>query len=243
MERQYPHHKSTQLIASSAEAFHVGVDAEDTRNWSAAFTMAKVLDTLVDEDHIYDTSFYTEQLLAGSQMPYLTEDETNFVRETYRNLSETSKERWQNAATKLGNFALKRLEAETVGEYIEVISTESILMSDVLKVENTLARPDYPQREIFNVWLEQMGRTAYAVDTLSDLIRDHNEGNMNIQPNLHTATALARHSLKEFVSFARITPMPVYGAILQRGVTKSFEKLRQPNFMKKQFIKSAEAVQ
>ena len=108
-------------------------------------------------------------------------------------------------------------------------------MSDILKVENDTSRSDELQRDNFNTWMDQMAKTAYLADTLSDFIRDHNEGNMNIQPSLRSASILARHTLKELVAFTQVTPPPVYGAIVTRSVTKSIEKLRQPNFIKEQF--------
>src|SRR5690606_14594486 len=105
----------------------------------------------------------------------ITEEQGIFVRDAYATLSPESQDRWQNAASQLGAFALKRLEAKDIHEYITVVNDESQLMADVLQVETSSSRPDTIQRTIFNGWLGQMARTAYLADTLSDFVRDHNE--------------------------------------------------------------------
>ncbi len=232
----YPHQKSAQLIASSAAAFQVGVTQKDEQNWSAALTMAKALDTIVDEDHHYDTMAFTQQLLDTGSLPHLSQYEAHFVRETYHALDETSKERWRHASSQLGSYALKRLEATTVDEYITVVTDESQLMGDVLKLETSTEHHDSRQRDTFNIWMDQMARASYMLDTLSDLIRDHNEGNMDIKPTPRVAAIIAKQSLKELIAFSYITPTPVYTAALQRGVTKSLEKVVHPHFFSRQFI-------
>lgn len=199
--------------------------------------MAKALDTLVDDDHLYNSGDYAEKLLNGEQIPYITEEQGSFIRKTYSTLSPESQDRWQNSASQLGAFALKRLESSDIYEYIAVVSDESQLMADVLMVENNTTRPDEFQRDIFNGWLSQMARTAYLTDTLSDFIRDHNEGNINIRPTLASAAVLAHQTAKEGLEFARVTPLPVYTAIGRRAISKSLEKIRQPNFLRTQFVK------
>lgn len=226
----HPHQKSTHLLKSCAQSFEVVVTPLDVSKWSASFAMAKTLDTLVDEDHIYESGAYATQLLTGESIPYVTDEEASFIRTTYDALSETSKEQWQHAASNLGAFAIKRLEADTIEAYIEVIRDESHLMADVLKVENDETRHDTTQRQVFNSWMDQMGETAYLCDTLFDFIRDHNEGNMNIKPTSRAVATLARHTIKELIHFAQITPLPIYSAITQRAVTKTFEKIQQPGF-------------
>lgn len=231
-----PHEKSTNLIASCAKAFHVEVEPFDNNKWSAGLTMAKALDTLVDDDHIYDTGIYAEELLTGETVPHVTHEEAAFIRKTYDALSEPSQERWRNSASQLGAFAIKRLEAESVGEYVDVVYEESYLMSEVLKVENDEANRDHAQRASFNSWMSQMGRTAYLCDTLSDFIKDYNEGNVNVQPTPRTAAVIAGYALKELVAFSRVTPAPVYVALARRSVTKTIEKAQRPGFWSKQFV-------
>lgn len=230
------HEKTTQFIKSCAESFLVATDNQDIDRWSAGLTMAKALDTLVDDDHIYNSGDYAEELLAGGRMPHTTEAQGEFIREAYTTLSPESQSRWRNSATQLGAFALKRLEAVTIHEYISVVSDESQLMSDVLMIENDIDRPDAEQRTTFNGWIDQMARTAYLADTLSDFVRDYNEGNMNIRPTITSAAVLARHVAKEGIEFARTTPAPVYIAIARRAISKSFEKIQQPNFLSEQLI-------
>ena len=235
---QRPHHKTAALIESCATAFNVDVGEHDQDKWSAGLTIAKALDTLVDEDHNYNTEAYTQQLLRGDDVPHLTPAEQVFVRNTYHGLSPETQHRWQGIAKDLGAFALKRLEATTVDTYAAVVLDESQLMGNVLTVENTRARPDAQQRDAFNTWMSQMARTAYMVDTLSDIVRDYNEGNTRVRPTFHTAVRLAQHSLAELTVFTRITPAPIYSAIGKRAVTKTLEKLAAPNFLREQFIRA-----
>ena len=237
----HPHQKSTHLLKSCAQSFEVALNPLDVDKWSAGFTMAKALDTLVDEDHEYDSGTYAAQLLAGESIPYVTDEEAIFIRTTYDALSYPSKEQWRHSASNLGAFAIKRLEASTIEDYIGVVRDESHLMADVLKVENDEARRDTAQRQVFNAWMDQMGQTAYLCDTLSDFIRDHNEGNMSITPTARGAVMLARHALKELFRFTQVTPLPIYTAMTQRAVTKTLEKVQRPAFFSTQFIKQASA--
>lgn len=232
-----PHARSTKLIESCALSFNVEVRPFDRDKWSAGLTMAKALDCMVDDDHDYRTDEAAKRLLSGETIDYLDDEEAEFVRSTYQQLNEVSQQRWRRSASELGAYALKRLEAEDNERYLDVASQESQLMGDVLLVENDDQRQDYTEREQFNIWMGQMARTAYMLDTLSDLIRDYNEGNMNIQPTPQVAAATARRALIELRHFAAVTPPAIYVAALHRAVTKSLEKAAMADFWTRQFIR------
>lgn len=231
-----PHEKSTRMFAESARAFRVDVDEFDNEKWSAGITMAKALDNLVDDDHVYDSGSYSERLLAGKRVPHITEDEARFVRATYDRFSDTSKEQWRDAATRLGEFALKRLEPTDIQEYMQVIFAESPLLANVLMLENDERRHDHVERNDFNAWMPQMMHTAYALDTMTDFIKDHNEGNMRVPLTPRAITVMARHACRSVRAFICVTPPPVYRALAKRSVTKSLEKARSKNFVTNQFV-------
>ena len=223
-------------MADCAAAFCVRVQDDDWQNWSAAFTVAKALDTLVDDDHEYDTDGYAEAVLAGQPVPYMTHEESGFVADRYAHLSAESQERWHQAAYKLGEFALLRADARTVDEYIQVTQDESELMAGVLQVECATSDEDVSAREQFNEWVYVMGCTAYACDTLSDCIKDYNDGNMYIQPNLGVMLRLGGAAAREVVEFAKVTPLDIYKAIAVRSCTKIREKVMQPGYWRRQFV-------
>jgi hypothetical protein len=231
-----PHERSTQMFSGLAKTFHVDVEPFDNDKWSAAITMAKALDNLVDDDHIYDSGQYGERAIRGEPVPYLTNSESEFVRLTFDKLSEQSKEQWRNSATQLGAFAIKRLEAENIYDYMDVLREESLLLSSTLAVENDAQRNDQLQRDSFNSWLVQAVRTMYVLDTCSDFVKDHNEGNMNISISPQAIRELARSAIVESISFSRGTPVAAYPVLLRRSVTKTFEKVSQAGFWSNQFV-------
>ena len=232
----HPHEKSTELFAGLAESFKVDVDSCDKDKWSAALTMAKALDNLVDDDHIYDSRLYSERVMQGERIPYLTNEEVEFVRTTYESLSSDSQERWQQSAAKLGAFALKRIEADNIHDYLMVVAEESLLMADVLLVEADSERSDIAQRQTFNDWMPQAICTIYALDTCSDFIKDHNEGNMSVPISPRAVGALARCAFAESFKLAKITPLSAYSAVANRAITKTIEKASQSGFWSNQFI-------
>lgn len=231
-----PHPKTTQMFVGVAEKFHIDVEPFDKDKWSAGLTMARALDTVVDDDHRYDTTQYTEQVLRGKSVPHLTDEEGEFIRATFDQLSDQSKERWTNAATLLGAFALKRLEADTINRYIDVVREESALMADVVKVENNLERTDHRQRQRFNNWLTPAVQSFFVFDTCSDFIKDHNEGNMNLPITSYAVRHLARYAVEEGITLGRITPPLIYPVLVGRAVVKVREKAKQKGFWAKQFI-------
>ena len=231
----YPHRRSTRLVEGCAKAFNAKVEDPDIRRWSGAITLAKALDTLVDDDHVYDSGIYMDRLLTDGTLPYATPAESEFMRDAYYSLSEASQERWRNSGTQLGSFAIRRLEAKTVDDYAAIVLEESYLMSDMLLIENDETRQDHRERDDFNTWVRQLARTAFICDTISDFIRDYNEDNVSIRPAPKAAVTLGRYALKELAAFTRITPMPVYVALARRSATKVAEKIRQPGFLSRQF--------
>ena len=66
-------------------------DTSDINAWSAGFTTAKALDTLVDDDHVYDSGKYAKKLLAGEAIPYTSDEQADFIRSTYSNLGPETK--------------------------------------------------------------------------------------------------------------------------------------------------------
>lgn len=234
--KQRPHERSTRMFASLAGAFDVEVEPFDNDKWSAAITMAKALDNLVDDDHIYDSGLYAERVTQGQPIPYLTRDEVEFVRSTYDQLGERSKEQWHSSAAQLGTFAIRRLEADNIHDYIDVVLDESPLMARVLQVENDEARRDHEARQRFNTWMVQAVRTMFILDTCSDFVKDHNDGNMNLALTPQAIGVLTQRALAESVNMARLTPVTVYPVLLRRSVTKAAEKASQPNFWSNQFV-------
>lgn len=231
-----PHEKSTRMFAHLAERFDVAVDTLDYDKWSAALTMAKALDNLVDDDHIYDSSLYSARVMRGESIPYLEDEEVAFVRDTYEQLSERSQEQWRESATRLGEFAIKRLEAETIHDYLDAVREESPLLANVLLVENSVQRTDQQPREVFNEWLGQAVRSMYVFDTCSDFVKDHNEGNMNIPVTPSAVRELVRSSVKEGVNLLRVTPLSVYPVFAHRSFTKLQEKTVEAGFWSNQFV-------
>lgn len=201
--------------------------------------MTKALDTLVDDDHVYESDAPTDHLLAGGLISHVSAQEAAFVGETFARLDGISQDRWRGAGHQLGAFALKRLAADTIDEYVTVVLDESQLMSDVMKIQNSETRHDYSQRETFNTWMDQLARTSFICDSVSDFVRDYNEGNVSIEPTYRNYVQLSRYALREFGIFVPMTPARVYTAVAHRAVTKSFEKARQPGFWSSQFRKSA----
>lgn len=231
-----PHERSTEMFTGLARSFRVDVEPFDKDKWSAAITLAKALDNLVDDDHIYDSGQYLERVIQGKSIPYLTEEAIEFIQSTYDMLSEQSREQWQRSAAQLGAFALKRLEAADVHDYLHVVCEESTLMTDVLTVENNDQRDDQQQRESYNIWLEQAVRAMFVLDTCSDFVKDHNEGNMNVPITMRAVSVLARNALSEFADLARVTPASVYPLLARRTITKTLEKTSQPGFWSNQFV-------
>jgi len=231
-----PHEKSTQMFSGLAKSFQVDVDSFDNDKWSAAITMAKALDNLVDDDHIYESGQYGDRVINGETIPYLTKEQSDFVRSTYGKLSERSKEQWQNSATQLGAFAIKRLEAENIYDYMDVIREESLLLSSTLSVESDVQREDQLQRESFNLWLVKAVRTMYVLDTCSDFVKDHNEGNMIVPITPQAIRELARSAIVETVDLTRGTPLSVYPVLMRRSATKTLEKASEAGFWSNQFV-------
>jgi hypothetical protein len=224
------------MFRDLAKKFHVDVESFDSDKWSAALTMAKALDNIVDDDHIYDSGQYVERVIQGERIPYLTEEQVAFVRSTYDQLADQSKEQWRDSASQLGAFAIKRLEAENIRSYMDVVCEESPLMARVLQVENDPQRNDQQQRERFNAWLMRAVKTIYVLDTCSDFIKDHNEGNTSVQVTPYAVRELARSAIIESVSLARVTPLSVYPVFMRRSLTKTIEKTAQPGFWSNQFL-------
>ena len=211
-----------------AKSFQVEVSSLDKDRWAAAFTMAKALDTIVDDEHKYETAGYCERLLAGEQIPYITHEEAVFVCTTYNDMNNESQGRWRDSASKLGTFALKRIEAETVTEYIDVVRSESTIMTNVLLMENTAERVDHEERLAFNEWLPVLTRGIYAFDTFTDIIKDHNESNVTIEVTPRVVYKLGHYVLQEAAEFTRATPISVYPIFFRSIALKVGEKAKQP---------------
>lgn len=231
-----PHERSTRMFRDVAQKFHVDVEPFDNDKWSAALTMAKALDNIVDDDHIYDSGQFGERIIQGESMPYLTEEQAVFVRSIYDQLSDQSKEQWRHSAIQLGGFAIKRLEAEDIQSYIDIVREESPLMARVLQVENDTHRNDQQQRERFNTWLVQAVETINVLDTCSDFVKDHNEGNVSIEMSPNVVRELARSAIIASMDLARVTPLSVYPVFIRRSITKTLEKTAQPGFWSNQFV-------
>lgn len=224
-----PHENSTRIMTNLARSFRVEVDTLDQDRWSAAFTVAKALDTIVDDDHIYNIGCYSEQLLRGERIPYTTSEEAAFVSSTFEQMSNESQELWRGSAAKLGSFALRRIDARTVTEYIDVTRDESTIMANVLLVENDTERTDHNGRHEFNNWMHTLTRAIYALDTFTDIVKDYNEGNVSIEVTPPVIGKLGMYAAKEAMNFARVTPIRAYPAFFHSIATKITEKARQPD--------------
>lgn len=220
-----------------ANAHGVNVTPDDLRFWAASFSVAKAIDTLIDEYHVADISPYVQKVLAGTLIPGLDQVELqlfNDAREAYTLKQETA---LNLAMQHIGTFAVQRASCETVEEYLATILDESYLMSGILKLAVTPGASDRVHRVTFNSWLNQFGRAAYAWDTVSDVVRDSNEGNLNIPLETHTFRVLGGAAMHETRVLIGISPIGIYRPIIHRGVTKIFEKIQQHDFIQKQFIR------
>jgi len=232
-----PHEKSTRVLSELAKVFGVDVNSFDEDKWSAAITAAGAIDTVVDVDHNYNSGYYFEQVINGNSMPYMTDEEANFIRSTYEGLSDTSKKHWQTAASKLGAFALRRLQATDIDEYLGVIVEESPLMANVLSIENDDSRHDHLQRKSYNTWMHPMIKSMFMFDTLTDVIKDYNEGNMSIPVTPKIVGKLGWCAVNEMVHLVRISPPSVFPIFLTRSVTKIREKTSKEGFWSSQFLR------
>lgn len=226
------HERTTTLMVNLAQAHGVELTPRDKNNWVVAFTVAKALDTLTDERHEYDTAAYAHRLLVGEPVPYVSEQLTAQFPEFYASLALEQQQAYVRA-TYLGAYALRRLQVKDIDDYILVVREESQLMADVLKLENSSMDA---RRQTFNDWLEVFGRAAYSTDTISDFIRDKNEGNHNLQITPMAYRRLAQAALGDLRVLARESPPGIYGPILWRGFTKTVEKARVKGFLAHQFM-------
>lgn len=223
------HQKSTEILSDFAQAFRVDVNSHDEDRWSAALVAAKALDSIVDDDHIYNSGWYYEQLIQGATIPHMTDDEAGYVRSVFASMEDESQQRWQTSASRLGTFALRRIHAETTREYIEAVRDESAIMADVLRMENTSDLPDHAERDSFNGWMQKMARGAYALDTFTDIIKDSNEGNVHLNVTPRVIGELGKYALQDLAELARATPASVYPTLLHSLGVKIAEKIRQPD--------------
>lgn len=229
-----PHEKSIEIFTHLARSFRVEVDTLDRDRWRASLIAAKALDSIVDDDHIYSSGWYSEQLLSGTTIPHMTDEEATFVRQAYDTLGGESQKRWRESASSLGSFALRRIQAETVDEYIEVVGDESTAMANVLLVENDERRGDHNERNRLNDWLCIAAQSAYAYDTFTDIVKDHNDGNVSIEITPATIGRLGGYAAKKLVELARATPISVYPAFFRSVAIKVAEKIQQPDTWTKQ---------
>lgn len=209
-----PHEKTIETFASFAKAFNIEVDSDDLDKWSAGVTAGKAIDDIVDEDHDFDSGRHYEQLLQGATIPYMTDEEAEFVRDVHSRLSGESKDKWHEATHQLGSRALKRIEIDNVHDYITAIRSESPLMAGVMLVENDRGRVDYRRRKKFNTWMYPMMRYQYMADHLKDFQEDFGKGNTKVEVTKSNIDELRMGVLKDFGALALRTPVPVARKLL-----------------------------
>lgn len=218
------HAKTTELIAHLAQIQDVDVTEDDKQYWSMTLAVAKALDTIVDDDHDYDTQKYCNQLRNGGDIPYLSPIISAYFPTFFESITPEQKAAYDRASH-LGECAIKRLEAKSAEDYISVVQDESKLMADVLQIKET----GQPSRRRFNEWLKLFGQAAYMLDTTSDIIRDKREGNHNLPVNISTVITIGRVAARDTLELGRVTPLKAAVPVLHRGVTKVGEKIYRSN--------------
>lgn len=201
-----PHEKTTETFVTFAHALNVNVTPDDKDQWSAGITVAKAIDDIVDLDHNFNSGWYYEELLNGSTIPYMTDEEAEFVREVHSKLNAESKDRWRNATAQLGPLAIKHIEIANVSDYITAIRAEAPLMVNIVMAENDRSRPDYKQRNRYNGWLQPLMRYQYTADHLKDFKEDHEAGNTNVAVTEENSKQLEAAAAKDLAALILHTP-------------------------------------
>lgn len=152
--------------------------------------MAATVDALVDKKGFKDCSdiFNVAQCAEDAT----TDEQANGLAKWYSDLSPERQESWYMAAGRLHLYRDRAAGAKTAKALIDVRLEEAVkLFWPLFKIDIPIGQDAAPRRA-FNHWLRHFAIVGYGADTIIDMRRDNETGDIQVAPTLSNKVEILR---------------------------------------------------
>lgn len=206
-------HDATTMLSEVAAGYGAEVGGERLSWWRAAFAASRVIDDLVDKQHVTDTGDAVQALLDGSPVEGLSPSESEIIKDAFSEAPEAERAAALTAFAMLPVLADKRQHATSANELSWLCDQESRLFSRMFYLPG-----DNQSAERFNRWVDSFARFGYYVDAIVDLKDDYEQGICNVVPTAANKARLLKDMPTHDSLRAARLPLKIYPRVARQAL-------------------------
>ncbi len=214
------HPQSVDVFKSLAESFGVTVEKDHLTYWSSMLSVARALDTIVDDTQPDSIDNEVGALLDGK--PIVGISHTN-AKDFQGIVSNASDERRAiiMGGLEVNAIAKKRRAVSEPSEMLKIHREEAELFARIMTLDN----PTHERSiDAFNNWLIEFGVAGYQLDSLIDLASDFKNGVTAVAPTPANYLAVGKEAIRDgYLSLSQL-PKHTIASLAVAGVKKTARK-------------------
>ena len=193
------------MFTSVANGYGVHITPQEHEYWRVTLHVARSLDNAVDENGVTDIHPFISDLVQGKPINGMNIDEAEEFGKMYAQLPLGRQKQLIETCIALPLFAHTKRNARSLKELLSINRAEAEAFAGILYLDISNQR-----RVDFNRWLYLFATTGYLVDTILDVRKDYELGNINIQPGRVQRGIAGLRASSDIGRLLMAAPMPSY---------------------------------
>jgi hypothetical protein len=215
------HPQTVNVFKSLAESFGVNVEEEHLSYWQSMLTVARALDTIVDDTQPDSLDDEVSALLNGKPIAGTTKTEAE---EFQAILARASDERRAiiMAGLEINDIAKRRRSVSDAREMLRIHREEAELFARIMTIDN----PEHdPSIDRFNGWFIRFGVAGYQLDSFMDLADDFKNGVAAVPPTPANYFTVGKEAMRDAYGSLSQLPRRTVAGLAIASLQKSARKI------------------
>jgi hypothetical protein len=215
------HPQTVNVFKSLAESFGVNVEEEHLSYWQSMLTIARALDTIVDDTQPDSLDDEVSALLSGKPIAGTTKTEAE---EFQAVLAKASDERRAiiMAGLEINDIAKRRRSVSDAREMLRIHREEGELFARIMTIDNPEQDPAIDR---FNDWFIRFGVAGYQLDSFMDLADDFKNGVAAVPPTPANYFTVGKEAMRDTYGSLSQLPRRTVAGLAIAGLQKSARKI------------------